>query len=219
MKGLQPRASATVARAKRLHSKFHFLHPKSSIPNILIQLHSPPSPSAVGAPQASPARKRWENKRRAARTACAGSPEQAFSLRAHRTQPPPSPENPYTNRDLLFSFPPCYRHRWIMKNNKNSRESEAPRNPAYPRATLHPRISLTTHNIPPTMASIHACNTRFATPHAEKKPLPPHFLIAIPLLEFPLTHTKQNHLTFSNREYIAVFQFFSLITNFLPVAS
>src|ERR1700690_3354912 len=35
------------------------------------------------------------------------------------------------------------------------------------------------------------------------------FLIATPRLEFPPTHTKQTPLTFSNREYIAVFQFFS----------
>jgi hypothetical protein len=149
------------------------------------------------------------------------------SLPAPRT-PHPGPaltKIPYTNNQLQSPFSTCYRHRWIMKNNKNSRESRALRNPAYPHATPRPRISLTTHNIAPTIASIHACNTRFATPRAEKKPLPPHFLIAIPLLEFPLTHTKQNHLTFSNRDYIAAFQFFllitchpSLITSFPPVA-
>src|SRR4029077_16627195 len=32
-------------------------------------------------------------------------------------------------------------------------------------------------------------------------------LIATPRLEFPSTHSKQSPLTFSNREYIAVFQF------------
>jgi hypothetical protein len=45
--------------------------------------------------------------------------------------------------------------------------------------------------------------TRLFAPRKSK------FLIATPRLEFPPTHTKQTPLTFSNREYIAVFQFFS----------
>jgi hypothetical protein len=40
-------------------------------------------------------------------------------------------------------------------------------------------------------------------------PTNPDFLIANPRLELRPTHTKQSPLTFSNREYIAVFQFFS----------
>jgi hypothetical protein len=51
------------------------------------------------------------------------------------------------------------------------------------------------------------------TPAADQKALTRKFLIANPLLEFPLTYSKQSPLTFSNREYIAVFQFksFSLL--------
>jgi hypothetical protein len=44
-------------------------------------------------------------------------------------------------------------------------------------------------------------------------------LIANTGLEFRLTHSKVNPLTFSNREYIAVFQFFSYFTGLLRGAS
>ena len=64
-----------------------------------------------------------------------------------------------------------------------------------------------THNSPrpaPPAAphKSHPVTRPFASPF-------PKFLIATPRLEFPPTHTKQTPLTFSNREYIAVFQFFS----------
>jgi len=45
---------------------------------------------------------------------------------------------------------------------------------------------------------------------ADPKALTRKILIANPRLEFPPTHTKQSPLRFSNREYIAVFQFFPL---------
>src|ERR1700690_676991 len=42
-------------------------------------------------------------------------------------------------------------------------------------------------------------------PADEPKALTRNFLIATPRLEFPATHSKQSPLTFSNREWIAVF--------------
>ena len=63
-----------------------------------------------------------------------------------------------------------------------------------------------THNSPrpaPSAATIKShLVTRLFPPRKSK------FLIATPRLEFPPTHSKQTPLTFSNREYIAVFQFF-----------
>src|SRR6202142_4552437 len=96
-----------------------------------------------------------------------------------------------------------------MKNNKNSGQSRVPRNPAYPCAAPRPRISLTARNIPPVKLPKPAREAQFSKVAAENNPLPRKFLIAIPLLEFPPTHTKQNPLTFSNRDYIAVFQFWA----------
>jgi len=62
-----------------------------------------------------------------------------------------------------------------------------------------------THNSPrpaPSAAThkSHPVTRPFASPIS-------NFLIANPRLEFPPSHTKQTPLTFSNREYIAVFQF------------
>src|SRR4029077_15708954 len=61
-----------------------------------------------------------------------------------------------------------------------------------------------THNPPrpaPSAAThkSHPVTRPFASPIS-------NFLIANPRLEFPPTHTRQTPLTFSNREYIAVFQ-------------
>ena len=65
-----------------------------------------------------------------------------------------------------------------------------------------------THNSPRPAPSAATTKSRPAT-----RLFPPRisqFLIATPRLEFPPTHSKQTPLTFSNREYIAVFQFFPL---------
>ena len=61
-----------------------------------------------------------------------------------------------------------------------------------------------THNSPRPAPSAATTKSRPVT-----RLFPPpisKILIANPRLEFPLTHTKQTPLTFSNREYIAVFQ-------------
>jgi hypothetical protein len=47
-------------------------------------------------------------------------------------------------------------------------------------------------------------------PAADHKALTRKFLIATPRLEFLLSPSKQSPLTFSNRDYIALFQFFLL---------
>ena len=99
-------------------------------------------------------------------------------------------------------------------NNKNSspsktrsgRTTKAPRESAYSCALPRHRISLTQYNLPSHRASISASVARFAQPRAERKPLPHKFLIAIPLLESPVTRTKISPLTFSNRDSITVFQ-------------
>src|ERR1700690_105887 len=57
------------------------------------------------------------------------------------------------------------------------------------------------------------------TPSADPKRLTHRFLIAIPLLEFRPSPSKQSHLTFSNREYIAVFHFKTLLTIARPTKS
>ena len=70
---------------------------------------------------------------------------------------------------------------------------------SYPVAVTHnstrPAPSAATHKSHPV--------TRLLAPPKSK------ILIANPRLEIPPTHSKQNPLTFSNREYIALFQFFS----------
>ena len=87
----------------------------------------------------------------------------------------------------------------ISTSRKYFYEYPTPRNPA--------TITRFQMMIKTTLSGAQETRREITPRAADPKPLTRNFLIANPQLEFLLTHTKQSPLTFSNREYIAVFHF------------